>query len=74
MRVRDKSKGVEEMNLSELMQPYKEVCDCCHKELTAFKSEDGKIRYRCPYCGTMTVKSYKSRNHYTKDIRRPRGM
>ena len=62
------------MELEELTQPYREICDWCHEEIIAFKSEDGKIRYRCPYCGTMTVKSFKSRNHYTKDIRRPRGF
>lgn len=62
------------MDLSELTLPYKEICDCWHKVLIAFKSEDGKIRYRCPNCGTLTVKSFKSRNHYVKDVRRPRGL
>lgn len=60
------------MELSELTQPYREICDGCHKEIIAFKSENGLIKYQCPFCGTVTVKRFKSRYHYVKDVRRPR--
>lgn len=60
------------MELSELTQPYREICDSCHKEIIAFKSEDGLVKYQCPFCGTVTVKRIKSRYHYVKDVRRPR--
>lgn len=60
------------MELDELTKPYLEICDNCHKEIVAFKSDDGLIKYQCPHCGTITVKSFKSRYHYVKDIRRPR--
>ncbi len=60
------------MQLSDLTRPYREICDACHKEIIAFKSEDGLVKYQCPYCGTVTVKRFKSRYHYIKDIRRPR--
>ena len=60
------------MQLAELTQPFREICDCCRKELIAFRSEDEKIRYQCPDCGTITVKHFRSRYHYIKDVRRPR--
>ena len=60
------------MELSELTKPYREICDNCHKEIIAYKDDNGLIKYQCPICGTKTVKKMISRNHYVKDIRRPR--
>lgn len=60
------------MKLSELTHPYHEICDNCHREIVAFKAEDGRIKYRCPDCGTRTIKTIVTKNHIIKDIRRPR--
>lgn len=60
------------MELEELTKPYREVCDGCHQVIVAYKSADGEIKYQCPFCGTVTVKRYKSKYHFTKDVRRPR--
>lgn len=60
------------MDASEEGRPYREICDVCHRKIVVYMSADGRIKYQCPRCGTITVKSYKTRYHYVKDVRRPR--
>ena len=32
------------MELDELTKPYLEICDNCHKEIVAFKSDDALVQ------------------------------
>lgn len=60
------------MDFEEAAKPYQEVCDVCHQTIIAYKSESGLVKFRCPNCGTITAKRYKSKYHFIKDVRRPR--
>lgn len=62
------------MELSERTKPYSEVCHNCHKEIIAYKNEEGDIKYTCPYCRAASISKRKNRRVVVITVTAPRGQ
>ena len=51
-------------------------CKCvnCGNEIAGVKDMNGKIKMKCPYCGTVTVSRVMSRRHVQIDVYAPQGQ
>lgn len=54
-------------------QVYVMHCPNCQAVICGTRGEDGRIRSRCTSCGTLTVRTIKSRRHDVLDIYAPEG-
>ena len=49
-------------------------CPNCGTLNNGYKNSEGKIKYECPQCGLVMVRTYKNRRHDLLDITIPEGM
>lgn len=49
-------------------------CPNCRIKITAIRDRNGKMRVKCPHCGTVTVSQVMSRRHVHADIYAPEGQ
>ena len=50
------------------MQEFQMYCPNCGKLITGYASADGKIKYQCGRCLTVSVSVKKSRRHHVIDV------
>ena len=49
-------------------------CPNCGTINNGYSNSEGKIKYECPRCGLVMVRTYKNRRHDLLDITIPEGM
>lgn len=49
-------------------------CPNCGTINNGYAGSEGKIKYECPRCGLVMVRTYKNRRHDLLDITIPEGM
>lgn len=49
-------------------------CPNCHHKIVVWRDKDGRAKWVCPQCRTMTVSKVMSRRHVQMDIYAPEGQ
>lgn len=50
------------------------MCNNCFHQLEAWKTPDGLIKKKCPYCGAVSVTKQKSRRVVVIEVHAPEGQ
>jgi predicted RNA-binding Zn-ribbon protein involved in translation (DUF1610 family) len=61
-------------NYEELWTTVPMYCPNCGTINDGYRNSEGKIKYECPRCGLVMVRTYKNRRHDLLEITIPEGM
>lgn len=50
------------------------MCNNCFHQLEAWKTPDGLIKKKCPYCGAVSITKQKSRRVVVIEVHAPEGQ
>lgn len=50
------------------------MCNNCFHQLDAWKTSDGLIKKKCPYCGAVSITKQKSRRVVVIEVHAPEGQ
>ena len=55
-------------------KPVVIMCNNCFHQLEAWKTPDGLIKKKCPFCGAVSVTKQKSRRLVVIEVHAPKGQ
>lgn len=55
-------------------KPVPFVCINCHTEIMGIRDVNGRIKVKCPHCGTVTISQVMNRRHIQMDVYAPQGQ